>query len=156
MTTTAPIFIPVREAKRVEVFGGEIHVTISAASAGSGVSVFEDVRRPGDGPPLHVHHGEDEVFRVLEGRFRLRIGGETFDAAPGDTMLLPRDVPHSFVNNGDTMARMLCILQPGGFERFFFDVAAAGLQVPKDMARIADLAARYRLEFLGPNPFTGR
>ena len=24
-------------------------------------------RRPGDMPPLHVHHGEDEAFYVIEG-----------------------------------------------------------------------------------------
>ncbi|MCB0689137.1 MAG: cupin domain-containing protein [Saprospiraceae bacterium] len=25
-------------------------------------------------PPLHIHHSEDEVFIVLEGEFRFRIG----------------------------------------------------------------------------------
>ncbi len=124
--------------------------------AGAGLSVFEDVRGPGDGPPLHVHRNEDEVFRIIEGRYRARVGEETFEAGTGDTLLFPRRVPHTFVKTGEGLGRVLVILQPGGFERFFLDVADQGLQVPGDMGRIAELAARYKLEFLGPNPFTGR
>ena len=51
---------------------------------------------------------------------------------------------------------MLCIVQPGGFERFFLEIAKAGLQVPTDMERIVEVTARYKLEFLGPNPFSGQ
>ncbi len=151
-----PVVIPAARAKLVQVFGGDIYLTMPSEEAGSGLSVFEDVRGPGDGPPLHVHHNEDEVFRVIEGRYRVRVGEETFEAGPGDTLLLPRDVPHTFVKTGEGMGRMLVILQPGGFERFFLDVADQGLQVPGDMERIVELAARYKLEFLGPNPFTGQ
>jgi mannose-6-phosphate isomerase-like protein (cupin superfamily) len=148
-----PVFIPAERAKLVQVFGGDIYLTMPLAETGRGVSLFEDVRRPGDGPPLHVHHKEDEIFRIVEGRFRLRIGDATFDAGPGDTLLLPRDVPHSFINSGDVTGRLLIVLQPGGFERFFLEVAEQGLAPPADMRQIAELAARYGLEFLGPNPF---
>jgi mannose-6-phosphate isomerase-like protein (cupin superfamily) len=148
-----PVFVPAEEARVVRVFGGDLILTLPQQEAGAGVSVFEEVRRPGDGPPLHVHGREDEIFRIVEGRFRLRVGAETFDAGPGDTLFLPRGVPHGFVNSGDGTGRLLIVLQPGGFERFFLDVAAQGLQVPADMGRIAELAAGYGLEFLGPNPF---
>ncbi len=151
-----PVFIPADQARMVHVFGGDIYFTMPQAEAQAGASVFEDVRHPGDGPPLHVHHNEDEIFRIVEGRFRLRVGAETFDAGSGDTILLPRDVPHSFVNSGDAVGRILVVLQPGGFEQFFLDVIDEGLRVPADMGRIAELAARYGLEFLGPNPFGDR
>lgn len=62
-------------------------------------------------------------------------------------------VPHSFINNGDTVGRIICICQPGGFEQLFLDVVAEKLQVPGDIPRIVELAERYELEFLGPNPF---
>lgn len=148
-----PVFIAAEEVRVVHVFGGEIRLTMPQQAAQAGASLFEDVRRPGDGPPLHLHRNEDEIFRVIEGRFRFRVGDETFEAGPGDAALLPRGVPHSFVNAGETTGRVLVVVQPGGFEQFFLDVIADNLQVPGDMARIAELAARYGLEFLGPNPF---
>jgi mannose-6-phosphate isomerase-like protein (cupin superfamily) len=153
---TSPRFIPASAARTLTLFGGDIRITLPADAPEAGVSAFEDIRHPGDGPPLHVHHGEDEMFRVISGHFRLRAGDRTFDAGPGDCALLPRGLPHSFVNSGDTVGTMLCVVQPGGFERFFVEIADAGLQVPADMGRIVEIAARYRLEFLGPNPFSGK
>lgn len=153
---TQPRFVPAGSARVLPLFGGDIRITMPADGPEAGLSAFEDVRQPGDGPPLHVHHGEDEMFRVISGRFRLRAGDQTFEAGPGDCAILPRDLPHSFVNSGEAAGTMLCIVQPGGFERFFLEIAEAGLQVPADMGRIVEVAARYKLEFLGPNPFSGR
>jgi hypothetical protein len=47
---------------------------------------------------------------------------------------------------------LIVTMRPGGFEGFFKAVADANLEVPRDMAAIAELAKRYQLEFLGPNP----
>ena len=57
------------------------------------------------------------------------------------------------VTSGEATGRLLIVLRPGGFERFFLGVADRRLEPPADMGRIAELAARYGLEFLGPNPF---
>lgn len=153
---TKPVFIAAAEARRVRAIGSDHFITMPRAKLQTGVSLFEDVREPGDGPPLHVHHNEDEISRVIEGRFRLRLGEDTIDAAPGDTLFMPRDVPHCFINSGDGTGRLLFILQPGGFEQFFLDVEAEDLQVPADIERITAIAARYKLEILGPNPLMAR
>ena len=151
-----PILVPASGAALVEVLGAEIRLTMPRAESGAGLSLFEEVRRGSGGPPMHVHHREDEVFRVIEGRFRMRVGDETFEAGPGDTLFLPRGVPHCFFSTGEGVGRLLIALQPGGFERFFLDVAAEGLAVPADMERVAAIAAGYGLEFVGPNPFAER
>jgi mannose-6-phosphate isomerase-like protein (cupin superfamily) len=151
-----PIFTPARGTPLVEAFGAEIHLTMPQAGSGAGLSLFEEVHRESGGPPMHVHHREDEVFRVVEGRFRMQVGDEAFEAGPGDTLFLPRGVPHCFFSVGGGAGRLLIALQPGGFERFFLEVAAEGLAVPADMERVAAIAAGYGLEFVGPNPFAGR
>src|SRR5215472_16639474 len=72
-------------------------------------------------PPLHIHHREDESFWVLEGQVRFRCGDEDIDAGPGSFVFLPRDVPHTFVVEGDEGAHLLTLLTPGGFERYFVE-----------------------------------
>jgi mannose-6-phosphate isomerase-like protein (cupin superfamily) len=151
-----PRFTALANARLLPLFGGVLRITMPADGPGAGFSAFEDVRQPGEGPPWHVHHNEEELFRVVSGRFRMRCGEQEFEAGPGDTALLPRGVPHSFVNCGDTEGTMFCVVQPGGFEHFFIEIADAGLQIPADMGRILEIAARYKLELLGPNPFSGR
>lgn len=142
-------------AKFLPVFGEGVHITMPLALARGGVSIIEDVSPPGGGPPLHLHQREDELFRVLEGRYLIRCGDETHDVVAGDTILLPRGVPHTFFNPEATPGRLLTVLEPGGFEGFFEEVHAAGLEAPCDFPAIAELGARYGLEFLGPNPFRG-
>src|ERR671929_168065 len=78
---------------------------------------------------LHIHHREDEAFWLLEGRLTVRCGDSTFTAEPGSFTLLPRGVPHTFLVEGDTPARLLSICTPGGFERYF---AAAGRPAEHD------------------------
>jgi len=53
----------------------------------------------GAGPVLHVHP-YDEVFIVRTGRALFTIGDQTIEAAAGDILLGPADVPHKFKNIG--------------------------------------------------------
>lgn len=66
------------------------------------------------GPPLHIHHNQDEIFYVIEGKFRFQVGIEKFEVNAGDTLFAPRKVPHAFVHLGDEKSRMMTIFQPAG------------------------------------------
>ena len=55
-----------------------------------------------DGPPLHVHHGQDEQFYLIEGEFLLQVGDQTYTLKGGDTIFLPREVPHAFLVLSET------------------------------------------------------
>ncbi len=51
----------------------------------------------GSGPAkLHVHHGDDEAWHVLEGTLRFRFADRVVDAGPGDTVFVPAGVPHTY------------------------------------------------------------
>ena len=41
------------------------------------------------GPPLHLHFEQDEVFFVLEGQFRFRIGDDIHEAGSDDILFGP-------------------------------------------------------------------
>src|SRR3954447_4059399 len=63
-----------------------------------GVTIFESVIAPGDGPPLHLHRNEEESLYVLDGAFRFQLGEEIIEAPRGSMMFVPRGVPHCFQN----------------------------------------------------------
>jgi len=106
----------------------------------------------GAGPPMHVHHREQEMFRVLSGRFRFWCAGEAQDLGDGDTVLIPIGAHHTFKNIGDGDGQLLITLTPGGADGFFVEVERQGLHPSRDMAQIVEIAARYNLEFVGPPP----
>ena len=147
-----PIHIPQDSIDRLAIFGVQFTVTIPASRTDGAFSVFEEITPPRLGPPLHIHHAEDEFFRVLAGRYRFRVANDDVDAGPGDTLVVPRGTPHTFLNVGDGPGHLFMGFTPGGGEAFFTRVAAEGLTVPADMGRIAALGAEHNLEFLGPNP----
>lgn len=106
-------------------------------------------------PPLHVHRREDEAFYVLEGRVSFEVGGERLAASAGDFVFAPRDLPHRFAVDSEE-ARMLVLVVPGGFERFFAEVGrpASSSTLPPlerpDPEAVARAAGPYGVEILGP------
>src|SRR3954454_14705630 len=69
--------------------------------------------------PLHRHNHEDEYSYVLEGRMGALLGDDVVEAGPGDLVFKPRNQWHTFWNAGDEPSRILEIISPAGFERFF-------------------------------------
>ena len=134
------------------------HMTVKATAemTGGAFGLVESWVAPGSSPPLHVHHREDEAFWVLEGELTFRCGDRTFSAGPGSFTFLPRDVPHTFVVEGEAPAHVLTLLTPGGCERFFVDggrpAEHEGLPpaVPPDTEKLRPVAAEYDSEFVGP------
>lgn len=70
------------------------------------VSFFLVDLPPGEGPPLHVHPYR-EVFVVQEGKATFTVGEDTLEAAAGNIVIAPADVPH--VNSGEGRLRSVNI-----------------------------------------------
>jgi quercetin dioxygenase-like cupin family protein len=112
---------------------------------------------PGGGPPPHRHDFE-ELFTVLEGEVEFTFRGEKLTARKGESLNMPANAPHSFVNTSDQSARLLCLCSPAGQEAFFLEVgtpvATRTTPPPKldEAARAAQgakaktLAAKYKTE----------
>jgi quercetin dioxygenase-like cupin family protein len=76
--------------------------------------------------PLHRHAREDEYSYVLEGQVGALLGDEVLVGGPGDLIFKPRGQWHTFWNAGDEPARILEIISPAGFERFFQQLVDTG------------------------------
>ena len=99
------------------------------------------------GAPMHVHTREDEYSFVLSGRIGVQIGEETLEAGPGELVTKPRGVPHAFWNAHDEEARVLELISPAGFERYFADMAPLLLGGgERDFQAIARVQGRYGME----------
>jgi hypothetical protein len=68
-------------------------------------------------------------------------------AEAGDLVHKPRDQWHTFWNPADEPCRILEIIAPGGFERFFAELVDSVDDGPPAPDALADLGARYGLEF---------
>ena len=65
---------------------------------------------------------------------------------PGDLVFKPRDQWHTFWNAGDGTGRILEIIAPAGFERFFEELSDLGGSMQAEPEDLGALCARYDLE----------
>lgn len=128
----------------------------TAESTGGQYGLIEAEMPPGFSPPEHIHHRENESFYVLEGQLTFRCADRTFAASAGSYVFFPRDVPHSFVVEGDAPARILNITTPGGGEGFFVaggrPAEGPGLPPagPPDLEALRAATVAYGSELVGP------
>jgi quercetin dioxygenase-like cupin family protein len=104
--------------------------------------------------PLHRHAREDEYSYVIEGQVGALLGEEVVIGGPGDLIFKPRKQWHTFWNAGDQPARLLEIISPAGFERFFAELVELGGVAQAEPQTLADLCARYELE-MNPDSVPG-
>jgi quercetin dioxygenase-like cupin family protein len=96
--------------------------------------------------PTHTHEHEDEYSYVLTGRMGALIGDEVVEAGPGELVFKPRGIPHAFWNGSAASARILDVIVPAGFERFFEELSDMGGVAEVDEEAFARLRERYGLE----------
>ncbi len=104
--------------------GGPTVIKAGTAETGGTFTFLENVVPARQGPPLHVHAREDEMWYVLDGHFRFRADDEMLDAPAGSFVFVPRGTRHCFQNIGDQAAKILVMFAPSGMERFFEEHAA--------------------------------
>ena len=112
-TETATKPYRVAPAKASPTSGGRPAASPSrrGAETGNTFSQIEIDDPRGSGPPLHVHHNEDETFYVLEGEVTIFVGDERIDLEAGDYCFGPRGIPHAYLVRSER-ARMLVTISP--------------------------------------------
>src|SRR5947209_16915559 len=124
-----------------------VRFMLDGAEAGERFSLVEHPMSPWAlAAPLHRHHNEDEYSFVIEGRMGALLGDEHVEAGPGDLVHKPRGQWHTFWNAGDEPCRILEIISPAGFERFFAELVALGGAAGAAPEQLADLCRRFALE----------
>jgi quercetin dioxygenase-like cupin family protein len=135
--------------------GTLLRVLADGGDSGGHLAVMEQRARRGFSPPRHVHRREDTALLVLDGALTAVVGDERVEVGPGGFVWLPRDVPHTFRVDSDTV-RLLELVTPAGFEQFHVETSdpAAALEMPPpaepDIPRVLGAVASYGGEIVGP------
>jgi quercetin dioxygenase-like cupin family protein len=138
--------------------GSLVTVKATGDDTGGRASVVEFLNPPGFAPPLHRHTIEDELFLVLDGHATFSCDGQLLVAGPGDVVVLPAGLPHTFRVASDAPLRTLQITTPCGFEQFAAAVGRPAAErrlpdpVPVDPVVLAHAAQLHGVEILGPPP----
>jgi mannose-6-phosphate isomerase-like protein (cupin superfamily) len=150
MTThILPFAIQSGEGKAMEIPAGSVTVKADTRDTNGSLTALEFLIGPKEGPALHTHLREDELWYVLEGDFRFKAGDDILRASAGGMAFGPRGTPHCFQNIGDAPGRLLVITTPSGLERFFEQLAAL-LPGPVDPEQFAAVGRANWIEFVGP------
>jgi quercetin dioxygenase-like cupin family protein len=128
---------------------------LASKQTGGSFSLFENKSNGSSKTPIHVHAREDETLYVMQGAMRAIIAGEEHSLEAGESIFLPRGIPHQLMNESGSPAHYVLLCTPGGFEDF---LAAGGHALtpgeipqpplPADIERMKAAAPRFGITML--------
>jgi len=141
-----------RYDSELDIMGGVFDCKVSAKDTGGALCMFDTVRHEKGGPALHLHYNQDELFYVIKGEFRIKVGNDVFDLKPGDFAFAPRMIPHTFAKTSDGDGQMLVGFQPAGsMEDFFSRMSKFGRNIPANQQQVMkQLWADHGMKVIGP------
>jgi mannose-6-phosphate isomerase-like protein (cupin superfamily) len=146
--SSGPRIIGPDEGSSVDLRSVGVRFMIWAEESGGGFSLVEHPIPPKTlVAPVHKHSNEDEYSYVLEGRMGALLGDDVVYAEEGDLAFKPRNQWHTFWNPDEEPCRILEIISPGGFERFFEEFGAIMESGDFEPAQLIELGGRYGMEF---------
>jgi DNA-binding transcriptional MerR regulator len=109
--------------------------------------------------PRHSHRDQDEWIYILEGEINFAVGEQTFQATRGETVFLPRNVPHAWAAAANQPAKVLDTYQPAGqMETFFRQVGkysgSPAIHEALALDELRRLFTEHGMQLLGP-PLVG-
>jgi mannose-6-phosphate isomerase-like protein (cupin superfamily) len=135
-------------------------IRVSAQIGADQLSVIEQHASKGYSPVLHLHRNQDELFHVLAGEFRVKVGDEEKRLNAHDTLLIPKGTPHTFIIESFEDGRWLNITVGTDYENLVralarpaerLDVPPSGEdRSPENLLANTMTAAQFGIDILGP------
>jgi quercetin dioxygenase-like cupin family protein len=130
------------------------------SDTGGAFDLVESKMKKGTEPPPHIHDREDELFYILAGEIRVFADGQVFTVTAGESVFLPKKIPHAYLIESDE-CHVLALMTPGGFLNAInkMNSPARTMEIPPDMETYAtaDLTAtmgvfmKYGVHMLSPD-----
>jgi mannose-6-phosphate isomerase-like protein (cupin superfamily) len=139
------------EGRLIDLGGFSMSVKATDDETDSMFTLLEADEPPDFGPPLHIHHGIAEAFYVLEGEYIIFVDGNESRCPAGSFIFIPAETPHGF-RVGNVASRKLNLYLPASMVGYFADLSDAMKKGSADPERLAEIAAQYSVEVIGPVP----
>ena len=78
---------------------------------------------PYTGAPLHVHHEQDEWLYILAGEFVAEVDGKRIRLKTGDSLLMPKKIPHRWSHTGEQHSGAIHLYTPAGLMDVWWDTS---------------------------------
>ena len=121
---------------------------VTSDTAGNLLVIEHTNLMPDTGPALHMHLSQEEWFYVMEGEVRFQVGERRLRLGPGESILAPRRIPHTFSAAGSPAHMLIAFTPADKMEQYFIDGSAQ-----PSIAATADFMNRYDMQWVGPSPF---
>lgn len=109
--------------------------------------------------PIHVHANDDETIYIIEGELTAVFDGEPRRLTAGESMFLPRGIPHQLMNMSGKPCRYILIGTPALFDRFLEEGGhelqpgeIIGPPTPEEIARLREASPRFGITLLSDWP----
>lgn len=138
---------PVRKRSDGTLFDlgfAELRIVISGEDCNDAFAISQQALPPWAlAGPLHRHANESGFIFILDGMIGAEVDGGVVRVEPGDTVLVPRNVNHTFWNESDSRAEVLEIFTPAGLERWFGELAEIVASGSFDLDTIVEGGRRF-------------
>lgn len=125
-----------------------LDVKISGKDTDGALAMFEQTGlTPKRGTPLHMHPHQDEIFKIIEGEYYFQVGTEKHRLKAGDTIFLPRNLPHAWTQISENSKTNVIVQPAGKLEEF--SIAIAALKEEPTKAQVAKIFAENEMEVVG-------
>jgi quercetin dioxygenase-like cupin family protein len=114
---------------------------VTPAETGGAYERGGGIFTPGNaGPPEHFHPIYDEHFRIVQGEFIFRLGGQERPARAGDTLVAAKGTPHTFRCVGSEAGALVVETRPAAriaaVLLTLFGMAHEGLLTPQGQPKL--------------------
>jgi mannose-6-phosphate isomerase-like protein (cupin superfamily) len=93
--------------------GSEIRELLAHRNSCIRLQSLAEARLPvGGQTAAHYHPQTEEIYYILSGEGRMRIGEELRDVGPGDAIAIPPAAIHQITNTGQNVLTFLCCCAP--------------------------------------------
>ncbi|MDO5683344.1 MAG: cupin domain-containing protein [Propionibacteriaceae bacterium] len=106
------------EREAVWFLGGRVEFMLTDEMTDGRIMLYHHVAIPGAQPPLHEHEGEDEIMIITKGRMTFWAADQVVTLGPGDCIVLPKDLPHTFRSEEGMETEYFVLTSPAAFEGF--------------------------------------
>lgn len=149
------------QGQSLSVVGDTYRILISGEQTNGKYAVIDMLVPPNGGPGPHSHKDIQEMFYVVEGEIHFKMEGGSYIAKEGSFVNIPMGgAVHSFKNNTNKVAHLLCTVVPAGLDSFFQEIGepvetgkflASSAPTVEELNKLKSMAEKYGQKLYPPD-----